>query len=64
MNTEIERIILQIYLMGLVGSTLDILTDYSSITGVLIEVKFDYIILRQSNNFFYIPLAQIKSVAK
>lgn len=50
-------------LSPLEGMTVDITTEYSTISGILIEVKADYIVLRTTADLVYIPLASIKSVA-
>ncbi|PYF04217.1 DUF2642 domain-containing protein [Ureibacillus chungkukjangi] len=50
-------------LKALEGSDVEILTEYSSVTGVLVEVKPTYIVLRSSSDLFYIPLVSILSFA-
>lgn len=50
-------------LSALEGMTVDITTEYSTVSGILIEVKADYIVLRTTADLLYIPLASIKSVA-
>ncbi|MBD8027886.1 DUF2642 domain-containing protein [Ureibacillus sp. Re31] len=50
-------------LSPLEGMTVDITTEYSTVSGILIEVKADYIVLRTTADLVYIPLASIKSVA-
>ncbi|MEK9199352.1 DUF2642 domain-containing protein [Ureibacillus sp. 179-F W5.1 NHS] len=50
-------------LSPLEGMTIDITTEFSTVSGILIEVKADYIVLRTTADLLYIPLASIKSVA-
>lgn len=49
-------------LRSLVGSTLAITTEYSRVSGTLIEVKYDYIVLSVGSNLLYIPLTGIQNV--
>jgi hypothetical protein len=50
-------------LNSLEGSTLDVTTEYLMVSGALLDVNFDYIVLRANTNLLYIPLESIKSVA-
>lgn len=50
-------------LKSLEGSTIDISTEYSSVSGILVEIKSDYIVLRTNSDLVYIPLASIKSIS-
>lgn len=54
---------LRFILKCLEGSTLEIGTEYSKVSGVLIEVELDYVVLRTNSNLLYIPLASIQSLA-
>lgn len=45
------------------GSTIEIATEYSSISGILVEVKSNYIVLRTNTDLLYIPLTSIKSIS-
>lgn len=47
-------------LNSLEGSDVEILTEYSSVTGILVEVKSTYVVLRSSTDLIYIPIASIK----
>ena len=49
-------------LRSLVGSTLVVTTEYSRVSGTLIEVKYDYIVLSVGANLLYIPLTSIQNV--
>lgn len=49
-------------LRSLVGSTLAITTEYSRVSGDLIDVKYDYIVLSVGSNLLYIPLTSIQNV--
>ncbi|MCM3388595.1 YuzF family protein [Ureibacillus chungkukjangi] len=48
-------------LKALEGSNVEILTEYSSVSGILVEVKPTYIVLRSNSDLFYIPLVSILS---
>ncbi len=52
---------LRLILSSLEGSTIEVSTEYSSVTGILIEVKGDYIVLRTNADLIYVPLASIIS---
>ena len=54
---------LRLLLSKLVGSTLAVTTDYAKVSGNLVAVKFDYIVLSVNANLLYIPLTSIKNVA-
>ena len=47
----------------LVGLTLAITTEYSRVSGILIEVKYDYVVLSVGSNLLYVPLTSIQNVA-
>ena len=49
-------------LRSLVGLTLAITTEYSRVSGALIDVKYDYIVLSVGSNLLYIPLTSIQNV--
>ena len=49
-------------LRSLVGSTLVVTTEYSRVSGNLIQVKYDYIVLSVGANLLYIPLTSIQNV--
>ena len=51
------------FLRSLIGSDVSIATEYSRVSGTLIEVKYDYIVLRVGSSLVYIPLTSIKNVA-
>ena len=50
-------------LSPLVGSTVSFTTEYSKVSGVLMDVKYDYVVLRVGSSFLYIPLASIQNIA-
>lgn len=54
---------LRLILSPLEGMTIDISTEYSTVSGILVEVEADYIVLRTTADLLYIPLASIKSLA-
>ena len=54
---------LRLLLSTLVGSTLAVTTDYAKVSGNLVAVKSDYIVLSVNANLLYIPLTSIKNVA-
>uniref|UniRef100_UPI00403F08A9 DUF2642 domain-containing protein n=1 Tax=Niallia sp. XMNu-256 TaxID=3082444 RepID=UPI00403F08A9 len=47
---------------SLEGRTLNVATKYADVSGILVETKSNYIILRSANNFFYVPITSINSV--
>lgn len=51
------------FLKCLEGSMIDVTTEYSKVTGVLIDVNFDYIVLKTGGNLLYIPLESIQNIA-
>ena len=53
---------LQLALKSLEGSDIEILTEHSSVSGILIEVKPTYIVLRTNSDLTYIPIMNIKSL--
>ncbi|MBD8035508.1 DUF2642 domain-containing protein [Solibacillus sp. A46] len=55
--------LLRTFLNSLKGSTLEVTTEYSRVSGKLIEVKTDYIKLKSNSNLLYIPLGSIQNIA-
>ncbi|HWK21687.1 MAG TPA: DUF2642 domain-containing protein [Ureibacillus sp.] len=47
-------------LKSLEGSTIEVSTEYSNVSGRLVKVESDYIVLGTAANLLYIPLASIK----
>ncbi|MER2171637.1 MAG: DUF2642 domain-containing protein [Psychrobacillus psychrodurans] len=54
---------LRAYLNSLKGSNLTVTTEYSKVTGILVEVNLDFITLKTSSYFLYITLTSIENVA-
>ncbi|MDN4493192.1 DUF2642 domain-containing protein [Ureibacillus aquaedulcis] len=54
---------LRLILKSLEGSTIEVSTEYSSLSGILIEVEEDYFVLRTAAHLLYVPLTSIKSLA-
>lgn len=54
---------LRAFLNSLKGSNLVVTTEYSKVAGVLVEVNLDFITLKTSSHFLYIPLTSIENVA-
>ncbi|MBD8031673.1 MULTISPECIES: DUF2642 domain-containing protein [Solibacillus] len=54
---------LRAVLNSLKDSTLEVTTEYSKVSGTLIEVKPDYITLRSNSSLLYIPLGSIQNIA-
>ena len=53
---------LRLFLKKLEGLTIEIATEYGPISGVLIEVKTDYLVLRTNSNLVYVPLTSIQNI--
>mgnify|MGYP006352770503 CR=1 FL=1 len=53
---------LRFFLKKLEGLTVEIGTEYGPVSGVLVEVEFDYVVLRTNNNLVYVPLASIQYI--
>ena len=53
---------LYLFLRKLEGLTIEIATEYGPVSGVLVEVEFDYLVLRTSNNLVYVPLKSIQNI--
>ena len=54
---------LRLTLISLMGSTIEISTEYSDVNGILSHVMADYVVIRSNNGLTYIQLTSIKSVA-
>ncbi|MBM7665646.1 hypothetical protein JOC25_002138 [Solibacillus kalamii] len=54
---------LRAFLNSLKGSNLIVTTEYSKVTGILVEVDLDFLTLKMNTHFLYIPLASIENVA-
>lgn len=54
---------LRLLLNSLIGSTLEVTTEYSRVSGTLTQVNYDFIVLRENSSLLYIPLTSIKSIA-
>jgi len=52
---------LRLALKQLEGMDVEILTEYSSVSGILVEVKTTYIALRSDTDLFFIPIRNIRS---
>lgn len=55
---------LQRELRSLEGSNLEISTEFAAVSGQLLEVNVDYIVLRNNVSLLYILLSSIKTVTK
>ena len=55
--------LLRTVLNSLKGSTLEVTTEYSKVSGTLIGVRTDYITLKSNSNLLYIPLGSIQNIA-
>ena len=50
-------------LIALEGSVVGVATEYAKVSGTLIEVAYDYIVLRANANLLFIPLTSIQNVS-
>ena len=53
---------LRLFLKKLEGLSVEIATEYGPVSGVLVEVETDYLVLRTNNNLVYVPLASIQYI--
>ncbi|BDH60491.1 DUF2642 domain-containing protein [Ureibacillus massiliensis] len=54
---------LRLALKALEGSDVEILTEFSTVSGVLVEVQSTYIVLRSGTDFVFVPIESIKSLS-
>ncbi|RKJ42361.1 DUF2642 domain-containing protein [Butyricicoccus sp. 1XD8-22] len=54
---------LRLALKALEGSDVEILTEFSTVSGVLVEVQSTYIVLRSGTDLVFVPIASIKSLS-
>ncbi|MBY0073790.1 hypothetical protein H7K13_02485 [Priestia aryabhattai] len=68
MASLLETVKLRSLLLQLVNSKVELLTNFSLVTGEVVQIEifdvpFDYVILKESDNsFVYIPLFAIDSL--